>query len=542
MEYEKIKTSAQPNAKFSQIADYREAESLKKGRLFLKNALTLSLVSILMRALAVSFNAYVNRKIGPESMGLFTLVMSVYAFAVTLALSCVNLGAVRLTSERAAKLEEAGADAASWRFGMRRVIRAVSLYSLLFGTASGALLYAASNVIAARLLGDMRTVSSLRVLALSLPAISLSSALSGYFTGLRKAGKNAVAAVTEQLVKIAVTSTALMFVVPDNVESACLAVVGGSAVAEAWTLILHFLLYLTDSKRPGGIPAGKTAMRTRATFSECVGIALPAAVGAYARQGLTTLEHLAIPKGLVKSGLTQETALAQYGLLQGIAFPLVMFPYAVIHSFTSLLVPEMAERHALGDTEGMQAMALRVYRYSALFSVAACGVFVNYARELGMMIYDSGDAARYTLLLGALVPFMYLDTAVDALLKGMGEQVYSMKVNIADAASGLILVILLTPALGIYGYLLTIWLCEVGNLAASIHRLGRVTGVGIRDALPYYVRPLGAAAALSVMHVITLDALPPLVSMVAFLALYALLTLGLPERGVRFLRKTEPAA
>ncbi len=513
---------------------------MKKSVQFLKNALTLSVVGILMRGLAVSFNAYVNRKIGAESMGLFTLVMSVYSFAVTLALSCVNLGAVRLTSERAASLGEADADAASWRRVMRGVIRAVCLYSLLFGLSSGILLYLTSGIIAEKLLGDFRTLSSLRVLALSLPAISLSSALSGYFTGLRKVKKNAAASISEQFVKIAVTSTALLFVVPDNVESACLAVVGGSAVAEAWTLVLHILLYLTDSKRPGGVKAGKREVRMKTIFGECVGISLPAAVGAYARQGLTTLEHLAIPKGLVKSGLTQQTALSQYGLLQGIAFPLVMFPYAVIHSFTSLLVPEMAERHALGDTAGMRATVRQVYRWSALFSVAACAVFVNFARELGVMIYDSGEAARYTLLLGALVPFMYLDTAVDALLKGMGEQVYSMKVNIADAASGLILVMLLTPALGIYGYLLTIWLCEVGNLAASIARLGHVTGVGVREALPYYLRPLAAAAVLSVAHLMTLDLLTPLASMSAFLALYALLTLGFPER--KNFKIKEPAA
>ena len=344
-----------------------EAESLKKGSLFLRNALTLSVVGILMRALAVSFNAYVNRKIGPESMGLFTLVMSVYAFAVTLALSSVNLGAVRLTSETAARLEAAGADAASWRSAMRGVLRAVSLYSLLFGVTSGILLYLASPVAAEKLLGDIRTIPSLRVLAMSLPAISLSSALSGYFTGLRKAAKNAVASVTEQFVKIIVTSTALVFVVPDNVESACLAVVGGSAVAEAWTLVLHFVLYLTDSHRPGGVAAGKSAVKAHTSFRECAGIAFPAAVGTYARQGLTTLEHLAIPKGLIRSGLTQETALSQYGLLQGIAFPLVMFPYAVIHAFTSLLVPEMAERHALGDRAGMREMAQR----------AGCGMEVD---------------------------------------------------------------------------------------------------------------------------------------------------------------------
>ena len=78
----------------------------KKKRRFFANALVLSCVSILMRGISVGFNAYINNKIGAEGMGLFTLVMSVYGFAVTLALSCVNLGAMKLTSERCVQLSE----------------------------------------------------------------------------------------------------------------------------------------------------------------------------------------------------------------------------------------------------------------------------------------------------------------------------------------------------------------------------------------------------------------------------------------------------
>ena len=50
-----------------------------------------------------------------------------------------------------------------------------------------------------------------------------------------------------------------------------------------------------------------------------------------------------------------------------------------------------------------------------------------------------------------------------------------MKVNIIDSAAGLVLVMLLTPRLGVWGYILTVWICEVGNLAASIHKLGKIT-------------------------------------------------------------------
>ena len=496
---------------------------LKHRSQFVRNAVLLSLVSILMRGVAVSFSAYVNRKIGPESMGLVTLTMSVYGFAVTVALSCVNLGAVRLTSARCAELE--GADAGSWRYAMRSVMRAAAAYSLLFGMSAGAALYLLSEPVAERLLGDMRTLNSLRALAMSLPFISLSSALSGYFTGIRKVTKNAAATVSEQAVKIAVTSAALTLILPGDVEAACFAVVGGSALSEAWTLVLHLLLWAADSKRPVKTKPGEQRIRIRTRFSDAASISFPAAVGTYARQGLTTLEHLAIPKGLLRNGLTRERALSVYGLLQGIAFPLVMFPYAVIGSFTSLLVPEMSQMQAGGDGEGIRRTVGRVYRTSAQFSMLACGIFVSFAPELGRMIYHSGEAARYTVLLGLLVPFMYLDTAVDAVLKGLGEQVYCMKVNIVDAASGLLLVMLLTPVMGIGGYILTVWVCEVGNLAASIRRLGRVTGMGVRSALPHYGAPVLSAALMTAVRFLLPGSIPPAVSMLLFAAGYAGLSL-----------------
>ncbi len=497
---------------------------MKKRNLFLGNAILMSAVSIVMRGIAVSFNAYVSRKTGAEAMGLFTLVMSIYGFAVTLALSCVNLAAVRLTSERCAALEDSGADRASWKGAMRKVVWAVCRYSLIFGGAAGVLLFLTAEPAAEYLLGDLRTVRSLQVLSVSLPAISLSSALSGYFTGLRKVTKNAVTAVTEQFMKIIVTSTALVMILPGNVESACLAVVGGSAFAEAWSLVMNIIFYLTDSGRPAGRGpmCGTNSVRLSTSLRDASAIALPSAVGAYARQGLTTLEHLAIPAGLKKSGLSSERALAAYGILQGIAFPLVMFPYAVIGSFTSLLIPEMAEQKERGNHAGIADLTRQVYRYSALFSVGACGVFVNFAAELGSMVYDSTEAAAYTFLLGLLVPFMYLDTAVDSLLKGMGEQVYTMKVNIADAASGLVLVCLLTPKLGIYGYLLTVWICELGNLWASIRRLGQLTGEGIRSAARFYIRPGILCGILTVVRQIFLRCMPPFFALLVFAAMYIL--------------------
>lgn len=448
-----------------------------------------------MRAAAVSFNAYVTNKIGAESMGLFTLVMSVYGFAVTVATSAVNLSAVRLTAEKCALLEECHGSKRDYRYAMNRVCRSVCLYSGLFGAASAVILFFSAGFIAEHFLNDTRTLLSLKVLAVSLPAISVSSAISGYFTGIRKVYKNAVLSVTEQCVKILVTTTALVLVMPfHSVEYACLAVVGGSAVCEAWSLALCVLLYIFDSKHPADTkPGQKDGNRFRTVFRDAAQISFPTAVGAYLRQGLNTAEHLAIPAGLRKMGASSSAALASYGVLHGMAFPLIMFPYAVIGSFTGLLIPEITECTATGNFDRVRHISHRVFDCTAVCSIGAAGLFAAFADSLGMMIYNNAEAGHFIRVMGLLVPFMYLDTACDAILKGLGEQVYIMKVNTIDSVASLILVVILTPIIGIYGYVVTVWGCEILNLAASIHRLHKRVGK-TQSTVSYFLAPAAECA------------------------------------------------
>ena len=97
-----------------------------------------------------------------------------------------------------------------------------------------------------------------------------------------------------------------------------------------------------------------------------------------------------------------------------------------------------------------------------------------------------------------------------------------MKVKIVDAASGLILVILLTPTLGIYGYILTMWVCEAGNLYASIYKLAKVTGVSIKKALKGHMKPIIVCLLLSFSVKNVFGFLKPIFSMIFFVTAYIL--------------------
>ena len=69
---------------------------MERAKRYFINALILSGCTLLMRTVGVAFNAFCVDRVGAEGMGLFSLVMSVYTFAVTFATSGVNLAAMPL--------------------------------------------------------------------------------------------------------------------------------------------------------------------------------------------------------------------------------------------------------------------------------------------------------------------------------------------------------------------------------------------------------------------------------------------------------------
>lgn len=434
---------------------------MKTKRQYLYNALLLTAVTLFMRTVSVSFNVYVSNRAGAEAMGLLSLVSGVYGFAVTLATSGIHLATVRTISERLGQTN--GAE-------NRKCLRACLAYAAFFGTLSSLLLFSLSAPIGLRLLADSRTVRALRMLSFTLLPIALCSVMNGYFTAVRRAWKNALAQVAEQAIKITLTGYLLVIVAPKTVEGSLIAILLGGAVAESFSLLLNIVLYHFDKRHFSGVCQQRGGGRVRVAA-----VALPVAVSAYMRSGLLTIEHILIPRGLKAFGHGNSAALAAYGSLHSMALPVVLYPAAILSSFAALLIPEMTEQQSGQNHAEIRYIAGRTYQLTLLFSIGVAGVMLCLSGELGNTLYHSDEVAYYIRRLAPLIPVMYLDTATDAILKGLGQQVYSMNVNILDALVSVIAVWILVPRLGINGYLVTIYITELLNAALSVARLLRIT-------------------------------------------------------------------
>lgn len=426
---------------------------MERARRYILNALILSGCTLLMRTVSVAFNAFCVQKVGGEGMGLFSLVMSVYTFAVTLATSGVNLAATRLVALYFGKNE-----GASVKSAMRKCL----LYSFFFGTLASVGLFCFSDFVADYFLSEPRAAMSVRALSLSLLPLSLCSAFSGYFAAVRRVYKNAISQVLEQTVKILACTFLLSLFLPRGIEYACLALVLGGSISEIFSFFLQIFSYLADKRTltGGGKPVGMRSV---------LDISLPVAFSAYVRSGLVTVEHILIPIGLTSYG--DPSALATYGIVSAMALPIVLYPSSFVGAFSGQIIPEITEFYAADNKKEVSYVTSRAFFVTLFFSILCAGMFSAFAGDLCDVIYGSREAAEYLRALAPLMPVMFLDTVTDSILKGLGKQFYTMCVNIADAAISVLLVWLLVPRMGVYGYIVVIYVSECINTVFSIGKL-----------------------------------------------------------------------
>ena len=203
-------------------------------------------------------------------------------------------------------------------------------------------------------------------------------------------------------------------------------------------------------------------------------MALPTAATAWCRSGLSTAKHLLIPFCLGLGQASREGALASYAVLHGMALPVILFPAAPLASFAALLVPEVARSAAAGKQQEVEKAATTALSGTLYLSFAAATVLFLLAHPLSYTLYGSAQAGRYIRMLAPLIPIMYMDSATDAILKGLGKQVYCMVVNIGDAALCILFVLLLLPPFGADGYIAVICITEIYNFLFSFGKLTKL--------------------------------------------------------------------
>lgn len=381
---------------------------MKVLKVFILNTIILLLSSVILQIINMFFSIYISNTIGEEAVGVFTLVMSVYMFGITLASAGINISATRVVSEELASNNELGAKKAAQR---------CVLFSLLFGLSASAIFFVSADFITIHCLHNKISKNVIYLICIALPFISMSSAVNGYFTAVRRVYKNALAKFFEEFVKILFTAILLKSLMPDDINYACYALILADVISEVTSFAQLYFLYVRDKK--GSL--SESRYRDLDSYNKRIlRIAIPVALTSYLRSGLSTIKQLIIPSSLQKSGMNSSNSLIAYGIVNGMAMPVIMFPVILVTSFSGLLIPEFSRFHAQGKNQKIRSLSILILSCTLIFSVLVAIAIFMLSDEISTIIYHKSEIAKYIRILSPLIVIMYLDIVIDRNFKRIG--------------------------------------------------------------------------------------------------------------------------
>ena len=88
--------------------------------------------------------------------------------------------------------------------------------------------------------------------------------------------------------------------------------------------------------------------------------------------------------------------------------------------------------------------------------------------NFGKIIYNDSSIGYYIKIFAPLATFIYVDTVVDGILRGLDAQVGVMIINIVDLVLSTSFIYFMVPKLGLTGYIISIYMSEVLNFVISL--------------------------------------------------------------------------
>ena len=366
---------------------------MSKRRTYLHNAALLTGSGLVLRALGMGFRIVLAAYLGSEGMGLYQLILALYMVFVSFATAGVNVASARLAAQSLARGS-----------GMAETLRGLCITALGFGTA----------------------------------AMLAQSVLAG-----------PCAQLIEQLVRMAVAAAGLRVLAQWGAGYGCAAVLLGNTVSES---VSCGIMLAFAARTPEFAPRPDAPLHPY-THKELYDILWPVEGSRLLASALQAAESSLIPYTLAIYTGSRAEAVAQYGSLKGMALPLLFFPFSVLGALSGLLMPEITRAHTKGDTAAMRRLIFTMLRMTGAFSLAAGVGFVLLGAPLAGFIYRDAKVGRYVQLLGFVAPFMYLESMVDGVLKGLGEQLATFRYSLFDSVFRIAAIWLVVPQYGMMGFL-----------------------------------------------------------------------------------------
>ena len=421
---------------------------MKKDQ-FKMSILILLLGGFIVKILGFVVKIIYTRVIGVEGVSLYTIVTPTYSLLITLATFALPISISKIISEKT--------------YNNKKIIFSTAFLMILLNLLFMILIFILAPFISHNLLKNEEAYYLLLAMAFTLPFISITSILKGYFLGKMKVTPNTISNIFEQIVRILFLLFVLPLLVKKSLLLGVISLILLNILSEITSMIV-FSFYLPKNK----VIHKDEIIPNKNILKNILDTSIPSVSSRFIGNIGFFLEPIILTHFLLLSGYSNAYILREYAAYNAYALGLLTLPSFFIAAICQILVPEISKYHAEKNFKMLKRRLKQALIYSFIIGLSSSLIIMFFRNQILYALYKTTLGSEYIFILAPFFVLFYLEAPLISTLQALGKAKISMKITFYGEIVKL-------------GTLIILSLCKIGLFSLVVAEIVNIFFVVILD-------------------------------------------------------------
>lgn len=374
---------------------------------FIKSTVILIIGGFITKILGMVIKIALTRTIKTDGIGLYMMILPTFNLFITLCNLGMPTAITKLVSEHKRKSKKI----------VLSIIPIIIIYNILLIV----LIFIISPFLSNNLLHNSNTYYPLIATSITLPFITISSIIKGYFFGKERVFPNTISNIVEQLARLILTIFLVSKMMKYGLVVAVTSVVLINVISE-FSSIVVLLLFLPKEK------IDKEDFKVdNSILREMLGISLPTTMARLIGSITYFLEPIILTNILKYVGYTSEYITLEYGVINGYVYPLLLLPSFFTLAISSAILPVVSNSYSNRNYSYTKLKIKQALFFSLLIGVPVTILFIFIPNVLLKLVYNTTCGSQYIPIIAPFFIMHYIQAPLTSSLSGMGYAKEAMR-------------------------------------------------------------------------------------------------------------------
>ena len=260
------------------------------------------------------------------------------------------------------------------------------------------------------------TYYPLIAIGLTLPFISISSILKGYFFGKEKMFPTTLSNITEQLIRLILTLTLIKYLMKYSLGIAITGVVLINILSEGISIIT-LLLFIPKHEKI----SFSDFKLDQSQIKDLLDISLPTTGSRLIGSITYFLEPILLTYALTKSGYSINAITIEYGIINGYVYPLLLLPSFFTMAISSALLPVVSNAYSKRNYSYTRYKIKQALVISLIIGIPCTLLFMTIPKYFLNTIYNTNEGLTYIKIIAPFFLLHYIQGPLTASMQAMNK-------------------------------------------------------------------------------------------------------------------------